>query len=483
MYDVLTGKKIYILTLGCKVNQYESDAMYEAFFAAGALRGSENDADICIINTCSVTNIADRKSRQMISRLRKENPDAVIVATGCYVQAVANRALFDRGAGTKKSSGLADRTASRNEGDTSSSSRIPQDGSGTRKPAGDYGKDVIDADLIVGNNRKREMVRLVAEHLLGTPIEDNLIDIAKDPEFEDLRIAMPEHHTRAYLKIQDGCNMFCAYCIIPYVRGRIRNKSLDAIMEETATLAASGVKELVLTGINISSFGDIGDLSLADVICRIHAIPGIERIRLGSLEPRVVTEEFLQRISKLPKVCPHFHLSLQSGCDSILKRMNRHYTVADIDTIVSRLRRYYDRPALTADIIVGFPGESEDEFLTTCRTVERIGLYEAHVFPFSRRKGTVADRMDGQLTEAEKKDRVRRLMEVVSRLKKEYEASFDDEEKKVLIEEIIDTLEGPAYRGHTERYLLVDILPEMIGESLPDPARINTVITLPPDRK
>ena len=250
-------------TLGCKVNQYESDAMYEAFFAAGAERGTEDAADICIINTCSVTNIADRKSRQMISKLRKENPDALIVATGCYVQAVANRSM--------KNAQSSEKHGQNTPSVSDAHFRYTNSGS-----------DRIDADLIVGNNRKRDIVRLVASALSGQPIQDNLVDIAKDPEFEDLRIRMPETHTRAYLKIQDGCNMFCAYCIIPYVRGRIRNKELSSILEEVQTLADSGVKEIVLTGINLSSFGDVGKLSLADVVCRIHTIPGIERIRLGS---------------------------------------------------------------------------------------------------------------------------------------------------------------------------------------------------------
>ena len=442
---ILLKKKLYILTLGCKVNQYESDAMYEAFFAAGAVRGTQNDADICIINTCSVTNIADRKSRQMISRMRKENPDALIIATGCYVQAVANQKKYDR----------------RNK---------------DASPDAEF--QLPEVDLIVGNNRKRDMVRLVSARLSGETVSDNVIDINQDPEFEDLRIRMPETHTRSYLKIQDGCNMFCAYCIIPYVRGRIRNKPMDVILEETAMLARSGVKELVLTGINISSFGDIGEYTLADVVCRIHTIPGIERIRLGSLEPRVLTEEFLQRMKELPKVCPHFHLSLQSGCDSILKRMNRKYTVADIDAIVKRIRKYYDRPALTADIIVGFPGETEEEFLTTCETLKRIGLYEAHVFPFSRRKGTVADRMEGQLTEAVKKDRVRRLMAEMELQKQAYMEQFISEPRQVLIEEIVDTPQGPCYRGHTERYILEDIPCASLGTGTPDPEMINKFVTV-----
>ena len=459
--NILLKKRVHILTLGCKVNQYESDAMYEAFFAAGAERGEENDADICIINTCSVTNTADRKSRQMISKLRKENPGALIVATGCYVQAVANRSQFDDKAAATAA------TVQRGSA------------SGNKKRAGDYGKDQIDADLIVGNNRKRDMVRLIESFLSGEPVSDSIIDINRDPEFEDLRIRMPETHTRSYLKIQDGCNSFCTYCIIPYVRGRIRNKSIEAIVDEVETLAKSGVKELVLTGINISSFGDIGDLSLADVVCRIHNIPGIERIRLGSLEPRVLTGDFLQRMKEMPKVCPHFHLSLQSGCDSVLKRMNRHYTTADIRTIVDRLRRCYDRPALTSDIIVGFPGETEEEFETTYRTLEDLDLYEMHVFPYSRRKGTAADRMDGQLPESVKKERVRRLLELKARQMAAYEASFDGEPLQVLVEEIVDTKNGPCYRGHTERYILVDVPCRKLGDEQPDSGRINTIISAP----
>ena len=431
MDQIFKDKKIYILTLGCKVNQYESDAIYEAFFAAGAVKGQENDADICIINTCSVTNIADRKSRQMISKLRKENPDALIVATGCYVQAVANRS---------------------------------EDSS-------------IDADLIIGNNRKRDMVRLVEAHLLGQPVKDNIVDIAKDPEFEDLRIRMPETHTRSYLKIQDGCNSFCTYCIIPYVRGRIRNKPILSIIDEVNTLAASGVKEVVLTGINISSYGDIGEFSLADVVCRVAEIPGIERIRLGSLEPRILTEEFLDRIVKLPKVCPHFHLSLQSGCDTVLKRMNRHYTTGDIHTIVDRLRKYYDRPALTSDIIVGFPGETEEEFETTYRTLSDLSLYEMHVFPYSRRKGTNADKMDGHLPESVKKDRVRRLLELKECQMAAYESLFENETVNVLIEEIVKVNETHVYRGHTERYILVNIPCESLGDKEPKEERINKLIS------
>ena len=461
---VLQDKKVYILTLGCKVNQYESDAMYEAFFAAGALRGEETDADICIVNTCSVTNIADRKSRQMLNRIRKENPGALIVATGCYVQAVANS-----GRANPKTAGSPEALNAETV-KTDPVSSVSEKGMTKLKG--------IEADLIVGNNRKRDMVRIVESHLSGKPVSDNIIDIAKDPEFEDLRIKMPETHTRSYLKIQDGCNSFCTYCIIPYVRGRIRNKSIDAILSEVETLAASGVKEIVLTGINLSSFGDIGDLTLLDVVCRIHTIPGIERIRLGSLEPRVLTEEFVRRLTELPKVCPHFHLSLQSCCDTVLKRMNRHYKVEDIRIIIERLRKYYDRPALTSDIIVGFPGETEEEFETTESNLRNLNLYEMHVFPYSRRKGTAADKMEGQLSEAVKKERVKRLLDLKKVQMSDYEASFRGESLAVLVEEIVDTPSGPAYRGHTERYLSVDIPCSAVGDDTPDPGKINTILQI-----
>ena len=435
--NLLSGKKVYILTLGCKVNQYESDAMLEALLANGAAAGSEDDADICIVNTCSVTNIADRKSRQMLSRLKKENPEALIAATGCYIQALADPAGKNR------------------------------DASGA-----DYLSSV---DLIIGNNRKRDIVRILTEYLTNGQAVDTVVDIAKDPEFEDLRIRMPLSHTRSYIKIQDGCNSFCAYCIIPYVRGRIRNKSLTAIRREAEILAENGVRELVLTGINLSSYGDIGEYDLGDVIEAIHDIPGLIRIRLSSLEPRILTEDFLTRVSRLPKLCPHFHLSLQSACDTVLRRMNRKYTVTDIETIVERLRRYYDRPALTADIIVGFPGETEEEFESTFHTLEKLSLYEMHVFKYSRRKGTAADAMKDQIPEPVKTERSARLIALGERNKKSFEASFAAESLSVLIEEIVENPSGSCYRGHTERYLLVDIPCKAVGDKEPDSGRINTV--------
>ena len=458
----LSGKKVYILTLGCKVNQYESDAMLEALLKHGALAGSENDADICIVNTCSVTNMADRKSRQMLSRLKKENPQCVLVATGCYIQALADPA--------RRST-----PETRSDRKPASDGVPAADGKPLRRSRVSTADPLASADLIVGNNRKRDIVRILTEYLTGGKAEDTVIEIAKDPEFEDLKIRMPLSHTRSYIKIQDGCNSFCAYCIIPYVRGRIRNKSLSDIRREAEILSENGVKELVLTGINLSSYGDIGEYDLGDVVEAIHDIPGLLRIRLSSLEPRILTEEFLQRMSRLPKLCPHFHLSLQSCCDSVLKRMNRKYTVSDIRTITERLRRYYDRPALTADIIVGFPGETEEEFEDTYRNLEELSLYEMHVFKYSRRKGTVADTMKEQVPEPVKNERSARLISLAEKDQKSYESSFTGEELSVLIEEIVDTPEGPCYRGHTERYLLVDIPVKALGDPSPDRARINTL--------
>ena len=433
----ISNKKVHILTLGCKVNQYESDAMLEALLSAGAVNGSENDADICIVNTCSVTNMADRKSRQMLSRMKKENPDAVIVATGCYVQAV--------------------------EG--------PDSRNSNKSSAG------ISADIIVGNNRKRDIVRILSEYLSGSEVRDSVIDIAKDPEFEDLKLRMPLTHTRSYIKIQDGCNSFCSYCIIPYVRGRIRNKALTDIVREAEILAENGVRELVLTGINLSSYGDIGNDALIDVIEAVHSIPGILRIRLSSLEPRVITDDFMQRISRLDKVCPHFHLSLQSGCDSVLKRMNRKYNTDDIKLIAKRIRSCYDRPALTADIIVGFPGETDEEFSITYENLKQLKLYEMHVFKYSRRKGTVADRMPDQIPEQIKAERSEKLISLGNEMKRGFEESFSGDSLAVLVEEIVETPSGPCYRGHTERYLLTDIPVTAIGDGTPDQSIINTIIT------
>ena len=410
MSSILYGKKVLIYTLGCKVNQYESDAMLEALLEAGCVRCEEDDiADICITNTCSVTNMADRKSRQMINRMRKQNPDAIIAATGCYVQ-IAGDELFDKGL----------------------------------------------IDFVIGNNRKKDIVRLLEEYISTGTVSDNYIDVNKDPEFENLSIEKPETHTRAYVKIQDGCNEFCTYCIIPYARGRIKSKKLIDITAEVDTLAQNGTKEIILTGINVSAYEDCG-LGLKDVIKRLSKIEGIERIRLSSMDPRIVTKDFLEIVSKLPNFCPHFHLSLQSACNNTLKRMNRKYTIEEYKAACELIRNYFDRPAITTDIIVGFPGETDEDFEDTYKNLVDLNLYEMHVFKYSRRKGTVADKMPDQIDEQIKTARSDRLLELTAQQKKSFEESFDSETDEVLVEEIVEIDNKKYLRGHTMRYILVDI--------------------------
>lgn len=425
MSSILYGKKVLIYTLGCKVNQYESDAMLEALLEAGCVRCEEDDiADICITNTCSVTNMADRKSRQMINRMRKQNPDAIIAATGCYVQ-IAGDELFDKGL----------------------------------------------IDFVIGNNRKKDIVRLLEEYISTGTVSDNYIDVNKDPEFENLSIEKPGTHTRAYVKIQDGCNEFCTYCIIPYARGRIKSKKLIDITAEVDTLAQNGTKEIILTGINVSAYEDCG-LGLKDVIKRLSKIEGIERIRLSSMDPRIVTKDFLETVSKLPNFCPHFHLSLQSACNNTLKRMNRKYTIEEYKAACELIRNYFDRPAITTDIIVGFPGETDEDFEDTYKNLVDLNLYEMHVFKYSRRKGTVADKMPDQIDEQIKTARSDRLLELTAQQKKSFEESFDSETDEVLVEEIVEIDNKKYLRGHTMRYILVDI-------PAPDNADkyINTIVT------
>ena len=410
MYTNLKGKKVLLYTLGCKVNQYESDAMLEALLEAGCVRYEEGDtADICIINTCSVTNMADRKSRQMINRLRKQNPDAIVAATGCYVQ-IAGDSLLEN--------------------------------------------NLI--DLVIGNNRKKDVVRLLDEYISTGTVSDNYIDVNKDSEYENLSIEKPETHTRAYVKIQDGCNEFCTYCIIPYARGRIKSKKLIDITAEVDTLAKNGTKEIILTGINVSAYEDSG-LGLKDVIKRLSKIEGIERIRLSSMDPRIVTKDFLDTVSKLPNFCPHFHLSLQSACNRTLKAMNRKYTIEEYKAACELIRSYFDRPAITTDIIVGFPGETDEDFEDTYKNLVDLNLYEMHVFKYSRRKGTVADKMPDQVDEQIKTERSNRLLELSAKNKAAFEKLFENEKQEVLIEELVTIKNKKYYRGHTMRYILIDI--------------------------
>ena len=403
------GNKVALHNLGCKVNAYEIEAMQQLLEEAGyEIVPFQEKADVYVINTCSVTNIADRKSRQMLHRAKKMNPDAVVVAAGCYVQA-----------------------------------------------AGEELKKDAAIDVIIGNNRKKDLVPLLDEYFAGKHVEeDSLIDIGKTREYEALHINKIADHTRAFIKIQDGCNQFCSYCIIPYTRGRVRSRKPEEIMEEIKGLVDKGYREVVLTGIHLSSYGlDLDGITLLDLMVKIDKIQGLERLRLGSLEPRIVTEEFTRKLAGLRTICPHFHLSLQSGCDATLKRMNRRYTTEEYEKGCQILRKYFDRPAITTDVIVGFPQETEEEFARTVEFLKRIHFYEMHVFKYSRRAGTRAADMPGQLTENQKGQRSDVLLKLDQEMSLEYRRSFLGEEKEVLMEEKI-VIDGTEYLvGHTREYV------------------------------
>ena len=368
-------------------------------------------ADVYIINTCSVTNMADRKSRQMIHRAKKNNPDAVIAAAGCYVQASE--------------------------------------------------QDLIDnqiADVLIGNNKKKEIAQILDRYFENRKNISEVVDIAQTKDYESLTIHKVSEHTRAYIKIQDGCNQFCSYCIIPYTRGRSRSKDPKEVIQEIQNLAEDGFQEVVLTGIHLSSYGkDLGNITLLDIIKKIQKIDGIQRIRLGSLEPRIITEEFVRELKECDKVCPHFHLSLQSGCDETLRRMNRRYNTEEYEKALMILRKYYEHPALTTDVIVGFVGETEEEFEKTREYLEKINLYEMHIFKYSVRKGTRAEKMEGHLPEDIKNRRSGVLLEMTRRHKKDFEQWYVGKAQKVLLEEIIE-IDGTKYiQGHTERYVKVAV--------------------------
>ena len=402
-------RKAALHNLGCKVNAYETEAMQQLLEEAGyEIVPFQEKADVYVINTCSVTNIADRKSRQMLHRAKKMNPAAVVVAAGCYVQA-----------------------------------------------AGEELKKDAAIDVIIGNNRKKDLVPLLDEYFAGKHVEeDSLIDIGKTREYEALHINKIADHTRAFIKIQDGCNQFCSYCIIPYTRGRVRSRKPEEIMEEIKGLVDKGYREVVLTGIHLSSYGlDLDGITLLDLMVKIDKIQGLERLRLGSLEPRIVTEEFTRTLAGLRTICPHFHLSLQSGCDATLKRMNRRYTTEEYEKGCQILRKYFDRPAITTDVIVGFPQETEEEFAQTVEFLKRIHFYEMHVFKYSRRAGTRAADMPGQLTENQKGHRSDVLLKLDQEMSLEYRKSFLGEEKEVLMEEKI-VIDGTEYLvGHTREYV------------------------------
>lgn len=416
---MLSGKTVAACTLGCKTNQYETDGMMEILKKMGAsVVDFEDAADVYLINTCSVTNMADKKSRQMIHRARKNNPEALVIACGCYVQAEKEKLSQDK-----------------------------------------------DIDIIISNNRKKDIGHVIAEYF-NSGETACFTDISREKEFEELDVNKPVYHTRAYVKIQDGCNQFCTYCIIPYVRGRIRSRSMDSVIDEISRLAEAGVKEVVLTGIHISSYGrDMdGDTGLADLVENISKIEGIERIRLGSLEPGIITEEFARRIKAVDKLCPHFHLSLQSGCDSVLKRMNRKYTCSEYMEKCELLRKVYKNPAITTDVIVGFPGETEEEFECTRKYLEDINLYEMHIFKYSQRKGTPAATMPNQVDPSVKNSRSDVLLAISEHNKHAYQDLFVGTTVKVLVEELVEKNDEEYMRGHTERYMDVHISTEGITD-------------------
>lgn len=448
-------KTVALYNLGCKVNSYELEGMAQKLREKGyEIVPFEEKADIYIVNTCTVTNIADRKSRQMLHRAKQLNPDAVVVAAGCYVQ-----------------TGLAN---------------VEQD------------KGV---DLAIGNNRKKDIGDILEKYLKersGTgggqavPCSKTLrgttvTDMNKSCEYEEMRLRQTTEHTRAYIKIQDGCNQFCSYCVIPYARGRVRSRREEDILQEIRGLAAAGCREVVLTGIHISSYGiDFPDrlqgapkafydgssrlIALAE---RIHEIPGLDRIRLGSLEPRIINQETARRLAAMPKICPHFHLSLQSGCDATLKRMNRHYTAGEYYTCVEELRRFFDNPAITTDVIVGFPGETEEEFAQTKAFLEKVNFYEMHVFKYSRRTGTAAASMPGQVPETVKTQRSAELLELTRVQSRAFRAHYIGREAEVLLEERREIEGHMLLTGHTKDYVKVAV------DAADGTLKENMLITVP----
>lgn len=416
--------KIAFLTLGCKVNSYETEKMKIQFETEGyEIVSFSEKADVYVVNTCTVTNIADRKSRKMLHRARRMNPDAVVVAAGCYVDSAREK-----------------------------------------------GEEDESVDLFIGNEDKETMISMVEKIMekKGIINKENCPDHSMGEMSEK---AEKELHTRAYIKIQNGCNQYCSYCIIPYVRGKLESRSEEDVLSETRKLADAGFHEIVLTGIHLSSFGVDREFEktdansfvklqgkyLLELLQKMARVSGIERLRLGSLEPRIITEEFVEKLAEIPEVCPHFHLSLQSGCDATLKRMNRHYSSQEYLQGVEILRKYFKDPAITTDIIVGFPGETEEEFRTTCDFAKKVSFAQIHVFKYSRRHGTVADRMEDQVDEQVKNSRSDRLLAVEAELEKQYQQKFLDQTQKVLIEEPVLIGDAKYLAGYNERYVRIAV--------------------------
>lgn len=418
--NYINGKKVAFLTLGCKVNSYETEAMQQLFVQAGAdVVEFHEAADIYVVNTCTVTNIADRKSRQMLHKAKHMNSEAVVIAVGCYVQAAKEELLKDSS-----------------------------------------------IDIIIGNNRKGEIVSIV-----NTFFDDGVLpeidDISKEKEYEELSLSIISEKTRAYIKIQDGCNQFCSYCIIPYARGRIRSRKAEDVIAEVKSLVLKGYKEIVLTGIHLSSYGfenlsvqeqatlkkKDGHSPLLDLLIDLNHLEGLERIRLGSLEPRIITEDFVKTLAEQDKICPHFHLSLQSGCEETLKRMNRKYTPEEYFEKCEILRKYFEQPAITTDVIVGFPGESEEEFLQTKQFLRKVSFSQMHIFKYSRRKGTRAESMDGQVPDTLKAIRSDELIALEETMRRNYREQFVGSSDEILVEEQI-IVDGETYvTGHNKRYI------------------------------
>lgn len=404
-------KKAALHNLGCKVNAYETEAMQHLLEEAGyEIVPFTQKADVYVINTCSVTNMADRKSRQMLHKAKKNNPDSIVVAAGCYVQTSEKEVLND-----------------------------------------------LSVDIVIGNDRKHDLVRLLEEYSLDS-VNDTVDDINDGKhDFEELFIDQTKEHTRAFIKVQDGCNQFCSYCIIPYARGRVRSRRFENVIAEVERLAANGFKEVVLTGIHLSSYGvDFEEATgLLELIQAVNAVKGIERIRLGSLEPKIVTEHFASELSKLDKICPHFHLSLQSGCDATLKRMNRKYTTKEYERGCELLRKYFVHPAITTDVIVGFPGETEDEFEQTKAYLEHIHFYEMHIFKYSKRKGTRAAVMPDQIDEQIKAARSENLIALGHDMSKEFRKFYIGKNEEVLFEEKAVIGDKEYFVGYTKEYVKV----------------------------
>lgn len=404
-------KKAALHNLGCKVNAYETEAMQHLLEEAGyEIVPFTQKADVYVINTCSVTNMADRKSRQMLHKAKKNNPDSIVVAAGCYVQTSEKEVLND-----------------------------------------------LSVDIVIGNDRKHDLVRLLEEYSLDS-VNDTVDDINDGKhDFEELFIDQTKEHTRAFIKVQDGCNQFCSYCIIPYARGRVRSRRFENVIAEVERLAANGFKEVVLTGIHLSSYGvDFEEATgLLELIQAVNAVKGIERIRLGSLEPKIVTEHFASELSKLDKICPHFHLSLQSGCDETLKRMNRKYTTKEYERGCELLRKYFVHPAITTDVIVGFPGETEEEFEQTKAYLEHIHFYEMHIFKYSKRKGTRAAVMPDQIDEQIKAARSEKLIALGHDMSKEFRKFYIGKNEEALFEEKAVIGDKEYFVGYTKEYVKI----------------------------